>query len=166
LKFGLIVVIFPNLVVNDYKSHVVVSGLITFWLIFTSDCNSTWWYFLMSMLLMCVCVFVFWYNYTTYIQANVTITCTRIYRLQCMQSKLLKAINKIRTLNAMFTKYSPYILTNTKYITSELLEWKYYNNIHIMNHMNTLFNILEILNILHVICWNHRLQQNTCNGKQ
>jgi hypothetical protein len=71
-----------------------------------------------------------------------------------MQNKLLKVINKIRTLNAMFTKYSPYTLINTKYITSESLEWKYYNNIHIMNHMNTLFNILEILNILHVICWN------------
>ncbi len=57
-----------------------------------------------------------------------------------MQNKLLKAINKIRTLNAMFTMYSPYKLTNTKYITSESLEWKYYNNIHIMNHMSTLFN--------------------------
>jgi hypothetical protein len=36
LKFGLVVVIFPNLVANDYKSHVVVNGLVTFWLISTS----------------------------------------------------------------------------------------------------------------------------------
>jgi len=37
LKFDLVVAIFPNLVANDYKSHVVVSGLVTFWLISTSD---------------------------------------------------------------------------------------------------------------------------------
>jgi hypothetical protein len=28
--------IFPNLVANDYKSHVVVNGMVTFWLISTS----------------------------------------------------------------------------------------------------------------------------------
>jgi hypothetical protein len=37
LKFGHVVAIFPNLVANDYKSHVVVNGLVTFWLISTSD---------------------------------------------------------------------------------------------------------------------------------
>jgi len=37
LKFDLIVAIFPNLVANDYKSHVVVNGLVTFWLISTSE---------------------------------------------------------------------------------------------------------------------------------
>jgi hypothetical protein len=36
LKFGLVVAIFPNLVTNDYKSHIVVNGLVTFWLIFTN----------------------------------------------------------------------------------------------------------------------------------
>jgi len=36
LKFDLVVAIFPNLVTNDYKSHVVVNGLVTFWLIFIS----------------------------------------------------------------------------------------------------------------------------------
>ncbi len=36
MKFGLVVAIFPNLVANDYKSHVVVNGLVTFWLISTS----------------------------------------------------------------------------------------------------------------------------------
>jgi hypothetical protein len=36
LKFDLVVAIFPNLVANDYKSHVVVNGLVTFWLISTS----------------------------------------------------------------------------------------------------------------------------------
>ncbi len=36
MKFGLVVAIFPNLVVNDYKSHVVVNGLVIFWLISTS----------------------------------------------------------------------------------------------------------------------------------
>jgi len=36
LKFDLIVAIFPNLVANDYKSHVIVNGLVTFWLISTS----------------------------------------------------------------------------------------------------------------------------------
>jgi hypothetical protein len=42
LKFGLVVEIFPNIVANDYKSHVVVNGLVTFWLISTSgkDSNS------------------------------------------------------------------------------------------------------------------------------
>jgi hypothetical protein len=35
LKFGLVVVIFPNLVANDYKLHVVVNRLVTFWLIST-----------------------------------------------------------------------------------------------------------------------------------
>ncbi len=71
-----------------------------------------------------------------------------------MQNKLFKPINKIHTLHAMSTNYSPYTLTNKKYITGGLLECKYYNDVQIMNHMNTLFNILEILNILHVICWN------------
>jgi hypothetical protein len=28
---------FPKLVANDYKSHVVVNGVVTFWLIFTSE---------------------------------------------------------------------------------------------------------------------------------
>jgi len=37
LKFDLVVAIFPNLIANDYKSHVVVNGLVTFWLISTSD---------------------------------------------------------------------------------------------------------------------------------
>jgi hypothetical protein len=37
LKFDLVVAIFPNLVANDYKSHVVVNGLFTLWLISTSD---------------------------------------------------------------------------------------------------------------------------------
>ncbi len=37
MKFGLVVAIFPNLVTNDYKSHVVVNGLVTFWLISISD---------------------------------------------------------------------------------------------------------------------------------
>ncbi len=36
MKFDLVVTIFPNLVVNDYKSHVVVNGLVTFWLISTN----------------------------------------------------------------------------------------------------------------------------------
>ncbi len=36
MKFDLIVAIFPNLVANDYKSPVVVNGLVTFWLISTS----------------------------------------------------------------------------------------------------------------------------------
>jgi hypothetical protein len=36
LKFGLIVALFPNLVINDYKSHVVINGLVTFWLISTN----------------------------------------------------------------------------------------------------------------------------------
>jgi hypothetical protein len=31
--------IFPNLVANNYKSHVVVNGVVTFWLISTSVCN-------------------------------------------------------------------------------------------------------------------------------
>ncbi len=31
------VVIFPNLIANDYKLHVVVNGLVTFWLISTND---------------------------------------------------------------------------------------------------------------------------------
>jgi hypothetical protein len=39
LKFGLVVAIFPNLIANDYKSHVVVNGLVTFWVIFTSAPN-------------------------------------------------------------------------------------------------------------------------------
>ncbi len=37
MKFDLVVAIFPNLVANDYKSHVVVNGLVTFWLISTSE---------------------------------------------------------------------------------------------------------------------------------
>ncbi len=36
MKFGLVVANIPNLVANDYKSHVVVNGMITFWLISTS----------------------------------------------------------------------------------------------------------------------------------
>ncbi len=36
LKFGLVVANVPNLVINDYKSHVVVNGVVTFWLISTS----------------------------------------------------------------------------------------------------------------------------------
>jgi hypothetical protein len=40
LKFDLVVAIFPNLVANDYKSHVVVNGLVTFWLIYISVCFS------------------------------------------------------------------------------------------------------------------------------
>ncbi len=36
MKFDLIVAIFTNLVANDYKLHVVVNGLVTFWLISTS----------------------------------------------------------------------------------------------------------------------------------
>jgi hypothetical protein len=28
---------FPNPVANDYKSHVVVNGVVTFWLISTSE---------------------------------------------------------------------------------------------------------------------------------
>jgi len=39
LKFDLVVAIFPNLVANDYKSHVVVNGLVTFWLISTGAAN-------------------------------------------------------------------------------------------------------------------------------
>ncbi len=31
--------IFPNLVANDYKSHLVINGLVTFWLISTSGCT-------------------------------------------------------------------------------------------------------------------------------
>jgi hypothetical protein len=41
LKFGLIVAIFSNLVANNYKWHVVVNGLVTFWLISTNDCMKT-----------------------------------------------------------------------------------------------------------------------------
>jgi hypothetical protein len=37
LKFRLIVSIFPNLVTNNYKSHGIVNGLVTFWLISNSD---------------------------------------------------------------------------------------------------------------------------------
>ncbi len=37
MKFDLVVAIFPNLVANDYKSHVVINGLVTFWLISTND---------------------------------------------------------------------------------------------------------------------------------
>ncbi len=37
MKFGLVVIIFPNLVANGYKSHVVVNGLVTFWLISTGE---------------------------------------------------------------------------------------------------------------------------------
>ncbi len=36
MKFDLVVAIFPNLIANDYKLHVVVNGLVTFWLISTS----------------------------------------------------------------------------------------------------------------------------------
>jgi hypothetical protein len=39
LKFDLVVAIFSNLVTNDYKSHVVINGLVTFWLISTSVCD-------------------------------------------------------------------------------------------------------------------------------
>jgi len=38
-KFDLVVAIFSNLVTNDYKLHVVVNGLVTFWLISTSACH-------------------------------------------------------------------------------------------------------------------------------
>jgi hypothetical protein len=41
LKFGRVVTIFPNLVANNFKSHVVVNGLVTFWLICTSECLSS-----------------------------------------------------------------------------------------------------------------------------
>ncbi len=41
MKFDLVIAIFPNLVANDYKSHVVVNGLVTFWLISTSLCFPT-----------------------------------------------------------------------------------------------------------------------------
>ncbi len=37
MKFDLVVAIFPNLIANDYKSHLVVNGLVTFWLISTSE---------------------------------------------------------------------------------------------------------------------------------
>ncbi len=37
MKFGLVSVIFSNLVANDYKSHAVINGVVTFWLISTSD---------------------------------------------------------------------------------------------------------------------------------
>jgi hypothetical protein len=33
LKFGPVVANIPNLVANDHKSHVVVNGMTTFWLI-------------------------------------------------------------------------------------------------------------------------------------
>ncbi len=36
ITFGLIVANIPNLVINDYKSHVVVNGVVTFWMISTS----------------------------------------------------------------------------------------------------------------------------------
>ncbi len=36
MKFGCVVAIFPNLVANNCESHVVVNGLVTFWLISTS----------------------------------------------------------------------------------------------------------------------------------
>jgi hypothetical protein len=36
MKFGFVVANIPNLVANDYKSHVVVNGVVTFWLISTS----------------------------------------------------------------------------------------------------------------------------------
>ncbi len=39
MKFDLVVAIFSNLVANDYKSHVVVNGLVTFWLISSSVCK-------------------------------------------------------------------------------------------------------------------------------
>ncbi len=39
MKFDLVVAIFSNLVTNDYKSHVVINGLVTFWLISTSVCD-------------------------------------------------------------------------------------------------------------------------------
>jgi hypothetical protein len=34
--------IFSNLVANDYKSHVVVNGVVTFWLISTSGASMVW----------------------------------------------------------------------------------------------------------------------------
>ncbi len=37
MKFGLVVANIANLVANDYKSHVVVNGVVTFWLVPTSD---------------------------------------------------------------------------------------------------------------------------------
>jgi hypothetical protein len=36
LKFNLVVANIPNLVINDYKLHVVVNGMVSFWLISTS----------------------------------------------------------------------------------------------------------------------------------
>jgi hypothetical protein len=36
VEIGLVVTNIPNLVANDYKSHVVVNGVVTFWLISTS----------------------------------------------------------------------------------------------------------------------------------
>jgi hypothetical protein len=39
LKFDLVVAIFSNLIANDYKLHVVINGLVTFWLISTSVIN-------------------------------------------------------------------------------------------------------------------------------
>ncbi len=36
MKFDLVVAIFPNLVANDNKLHVIINGLVTFWLISTS----------------------------------------------------------------------------------------------------------------------------------
>jgi hypothetical protein len=37
VEIWLVVVNIPILVTNDYKSHVVVNGLVTFWLISTSE---------------------------------------------------------------------------------------------------------------------------------
>ncbi len=42
MKFNLVVAIFPNIVVNDYKSNVVINGLVTFWLISTSVSTPLW----------------------------------------------------------------------------------------------------------------------------
>jgi hypothetical protein len=40
IEISLVVAIFPNIVANDYKSHVVVNGLVTFWLISTIELMS------------------------------------------------------------------------------------------------------------------------------
>jgi hypothetical protein len=37
LKFGYVVANIPNLVANDYKLHVVINGVVTFWLISTNE---------------------------------------------------------------------------------------------------------------------------------
>jgi hypothetical protein len=50
LKFGLVVANISNLITNDYKSHVFVNGVVTFWLISTTVNN----YFAISIWCWCV----------------------------------------------------------------------------------------------------------------